>query len=128
MQGCLRAECSNPSIERTFQRPLRALGPPLMSNLRRHSWAVDRQADNEGGELGLNLALPEAYREPTGWYQDVEAILVFCAQLRRELRRDIVIAVADQLGLSEDIIEVESDSPNAEYVKKFIGVEPPRQS
>jgi hypothetical protein len=37
MQGCLRAECSNPSIERTFQRPLRALGPPLMSNLRRHS-------------------------------------------------------------------------------------------
>jgi hypothetical protein len=37
MQGCLRAECSNPSIERTFQRPLRALAPPLMSNLRRHS-------------------------------------------------------------------------------------------
>ncbi len=29
-----RAVWPNPSIERTFQRPLRALGPPLMSNVR----------------------------------------------------------------------------------------------
>lgn len=88
-------------------------------------WAVNHARSDGNGELGLNLVLPEPYRELTGWFEDVEEIIRFCTRRRRELRRDFVVGIADQFGLAEDIFEVESDSPKIGYLKKFIGIEPP---
>jgi hypothetical protein len=91
------------------------------------AWAVHQQRQDEEGELGLNLALPELGNEPVGWFDDVLAIVSFCVELRREIGRDFVVSIADQTGLADDIIEIASDSPNTEHLKQFIGIEPPKQ-
>jgi hypothetical protein len=46
--------------------------------------------------------------------------------MRREFGRDFVIGIADnQTGCAEDIIQIESDAPNRDYLREFIGVAPP---
>lgn len=86
-------------------------------------WAVSQQRTSEDWELGLNLLLPDAPSEPPGWYADVEAIVAFCCQLRRDFQQDFVIGIADnRTGCGEDIIEVTSDCPKYDYLRKFIGV------
>jgi len=85
-------------------------------------WAVNQTSENATFELGLNMALPEPNQEPLGWYQDVEAVVQFCSELRREFSYDFVIGISNKSGMSEDIIEIDSDSPNLEYLRKFIGV------
>ncbi|MOA19758.1 hypothetical protein D3C78_1401630 [compost metagenome] len=76
--------------------------------------------------MGLNIALPELHQEPIGWFSDIEAIVALCVQLRHEFECDFVLGIAeDGTSHAEDIIEVESDSPNIQFLKKFIGVEPP---
>ena len=89
------------------------------------AWAVDQERVGEEGELGLNLVLPEPYKEPEGWYEDVEAIVALCVRLRRQCQRDFVISIADATGVVEDIIEVNSDTPKTEYLRAFVGVGPP---
>lgn len=88
-------------------------------------WAVSQQGAMGEGELGLNLVLPEPHHEPEGWVQDIEAVVAFCVHARRELQRDFVIGIASADGRSEDITEIDSESPNVEYIKRFIGIEPP---
>ena len=89
-------------------------------------WAVSQQRTSEDWELGLNLSLPDSYQELPGWYSDVEAVVAFCCQLRRDFQHDFVIGIADtRTGCGEDIIEVESDTPDYDYLRKFIGTEPP---
>jgi hypothetical protein len=89
-------------------------------------WPVNQQRTSEDWELGLNLALPDSSCEPAGWYADVEAVVAFCCQLRREYHRDFVIGIADnRTGCGEDIIEVSSDKPDLEYLRRFIGTAPP---
>jgi hypothetical protein len=89
-------------------------------------WAVDQQLNSEDWNLGLNLLLPDPYSEPPGWFADVEAIVQFCLELRREFRHDFVVGIADnRTGCGEDIIEVNSDQPDYEYLRRFIGTKPP---
>jgi hypothetical protein len=85
-------------------------------------WAVAQERSGEDGEIGLNLLLPEHQQEPPGWFQDIEAIVAFCVQARRELKRDFAIGLAGANGLSEDLIEIDSERPDVEYIKRFIGV------
>jgi len=41
---------------------------------------------------------------------------------------DFVIGISDnERGIAEDIVEIDSDEPNIEYIKSFIGIEPPKE-
>jgi hypothetical protein len=87
-------------------------------------WVVNQQRTDEDWELGLNLALPDPWEETPGWYADVEAVVAFCCQLRRDFDQDFTIGIADnRTGCAEDIIEVVSDQPHCDYLRKFIGAE-----
>ncbi|HEX8372410.1 MAG TPA: hypothetical protein VF585_06500 [Chthoniobacterales bacterium] len=89
-------------------------------------WVVNQQRGADDWELGLNLSLPEPYHEPPGWFTDVEAVVGFCTELRREFHHDFAIGIADaRTGCGEDIIEVSSEPPDYDYLRRFIGVQPP---
>jgi len=88
-------------------------------------WAVSQMREDGEGELGLNLALPDVGREVDGWYEDVEAVVSFSVQLRREIDRDFVISLAHEAGAAEDVMDIDSDEPNTMYLRQFIGVEAP---
>lgn len=89
-------------------------------------WAVSQQRSAEDWELGLNLSLPEPHHEPPDWFSDVEAVVRFCTELRREFHHDFAIGIADaRTGCGEDIIEVGSEPLDYDYLRRFIGVQPP---
>ena len=89
-------------------------------------WAVSQQRTAEDWELGLNLSLPDPHQEPPGWFADVEAVVHFCTELRRDFHQDFAIGIADtRTGCGEDIIEVDSDQPDYDYLRKFIGIQSP---
>jgi len=93
-------------------------------------WAVNQQKKDEDGfikwELGINLDLPDPDHEPPGWFEDVKAIISFCVITRKRYNHDIVIGISDnERGITEDIVEIDSDEPDIEYIKNFIGIEPP---
>jgi len=89
-------------------------------------WAVNQKHESGDRELGLNIALPKPYQEPIGWFSDIEAIVALCVQLRHGFECDFVLGIAENgTSHAEDIIEVENDSPNILFLKKFIGIEPP---
>lgn len=89
-------------------------------------WAVNQRRTAGDWELGFNLSLPDPYQEIPGWYADVEAVVGFCCQLRSDFGYDFVVGIADsQTGIAEDIIEVQSDQPDYDYLRQFIGVQPP---
>jgi hypothetical protein len=88
-------------------------------------WAVNQKHEASERELGLNIALPELHQEPIGWFTDIEAVVTFCARLRHEFECDFVLGIAEDGRHAEDIIEIENDFPNLEFLKKFIGVQPP---
>ena len=88
-------------------------------------WTVDQHTP-EDWDLGLNVALPNLYEETPGWYADIEVIVTLCIELRRDFGCDFVIGIADnRTGCGEDIIEIDSDRPDYDYLRKFIGSEPP---
>ena len=59
------------------------------------------QRTGEDWDLGVNLELPDAGREPPGWFSDVEEIAVFLRLLSDESGRDFVIGIADaKTGIS----------------------------
>ncbi|MFY3383449.1 hypothetical protein [Paracidovorax sp. MALMAid1276] len=88
-------------------------------------WSVSQKHETGEREVGLNIALPEPYQEPKGWFSDIEAIATLCVQLRHEFKCDFVIGIAEDGNHAEDILEIEDDLPDIQFLKKFIGVEPP---
>ncbi len=88
--------------------------------------SVNQQRSPEDWELGINLDLPDPYQESPGWLEDVEAVVGFCAEQRLELNQDFIVGISDnEAGFSEDIIEIDSEKPNLDYLRKFIGLESP---
>ena len=86
--------------------------------------ADDGQAE---WDLGLNIDLPDPYQEPSGWFNDVKSIASFLTIMRKEFKHDFIIGISDnEKGLSEEIMEIDSDNPDIEYLERFIGVEPPK--
>jgi hypothetical protein len=74
-------------------------------------------------DLGLNLELPDPGTEPTGWFADVEAVAQFLGTLHRECGRDFVIGIADTAtGITDDLFDVSTDSPDLAKLRAIIGV------
>lgn len=88
-------------------------------------WTVNQRHETGERELGLNIALPELCQEPINWFSGVEAIVALCVDLRHEFECDFVLGVAEDGSHAKDVIEVDDDLPNIQFLKKFIGVEPP---
>jgi hypothetical protein len=93
---------------------------------------VNQQRAAEDGfaewNLGLNLDLPDPHQEPPGWFEDVKAIVSFCVNARKKHHHDFVFGISDNdRGIAEDIIDIDSDEPDVEYIKSFIGIEPPKK-
>lgn len=71
--------------------------------------------------------MPDPYQEPPGWFEDVKATISFCVNIRKKYNHDFVVGISDnERGIAEDIAEIDSDEPNIECIKSFIGIEPPR--
>ena len=89
-------------------------------------WPVSQQRSAEDWELGLQFSLPEPHREPSNWFSDVEAVVRLCTELYREFHHEFVIGITDaRTGCGEDIIEVGSEPPDYDYLRRFIGIQPP---
>lgn len=93
-------------------------------------WAVNQRGVTSDGvnewDLGLNLDLPDPYSEPPGWFTDVEEIVIFCIACRMEFRHDLEIGISDnERRYSEFIIEITDEPPNLDYLRDFVGIEPP---
>jgi hypothetical protein len=74
-------------------------------------------------DLGLNLSLPDPDAEPPGWFTDVEAVAQFLGALHRECGRDFIIGIADtETGITEDLYDVSTDSPDLGRLRAIIGV------
>ena len=96
------------------------------------AWAVNKlhkddapltDGDLPVWDLGINLQLPDPDKESPGWFADVEAIAAFVGTLRREFNRDFVIGMVDtQTGITDDLFDVSTDSPNLASLRALIGV------
>lgn len=96
---------------------------PRVRSVDQHRLASDGRPE---WDLGINLDLPEPHEEPPDWFSDIEALSDFAVQLRREFQYDIVIGISDnRTGCAEDIIEVSSEYPDIDYLRRFIGIHPP---
>ena len=74
-------------------------------------------------ELGLNVELPDSPSEPNGWFNDMEAIARFLAELHRATGRNFVIGICDSsAGTSEDLFTVDSNEPDLVELRSIIGV------
>jgi len=74
-------------------------------------------------DLGLNLELPDPGAESPGWFTDVEAVARFLGVLHREFGRSFVIGIADtETGITEDLFDVSTDSPDLGRLRAIIGV------
>ncbi len=87
---------------------------------------VDRMRALEDGSpewnLGLNLDLPNPQDEPPGWFSDVEALVGVAVQLRREFQCNVILEITDnRTGCAEDIMEIDCDLPDLNYLRRFIG-------
>ena len=93
-------------------------------------WSVDRTLIAADGDpewnLGVCLDLPDPKVEPPGWFADVAALVGFLVQLRIEFQHDIILGLTDnRTGCAEDILEIDSDSPDLAYLRRVIGTQPP---
>jgi hypothetical protein len=91
-------------------------------------WLVNQRRTALDGveewDLGVNLTLPDPGDEPVGWFSEVEAVLDHAVALRRETQCNIVVGAGDEPpGAAEDILVVDSDSPDVDYLRTFLGVE-----
>jgi hypothetical protein len=89
-------------------------------------WIVDQARLASDGvrqwDLGFNIDLADSHSEKPGWFADIEALVTFAAELRRELNHDFVVGISDnRSGCSEDILEIDSDDPDLDYLRRFIG-------
>ncbi len=95
-------------------------------------WAVNQQSNAEDGsiewELGINLDLPDPYQEPPNWFEDVKVLISFCVDIRKKYNQDFIVGISDNKnGIVENIVKINTDEPDIEYVKRVIGVEPPKE-
>lgn len=83
---------------------------------------VDQQ-QNDQFDLGLNYDLPDPPNEPAGWFEDIERIATFCAELRTTTGRDFAIGIGDNSsGVAEDLFYIDTDKPNLLKLRQMIGV------
>ena len=74
-------------------------------------------------DLGLTLALPDAGAESAAWFSDVEAVARFLGTLHGECGRSFIIGMADtETGISEDLFDVSTASPDLGRLRAIIGV------
>ncbi len=98
-------------------------GKPWLVNQRRADDPTLRPGDLPDWDLGLNLELPDPPQEPQGWFDDVERIATFVAELRSATGRDFVIGIGDnERGFSEDLFSIDSGSPDLGLLRRMIGV------
>jgi len=89
----------------------------------RHDETVTEPGELPDWDLGLNLELPDPGAEFPGWFADVEAIAVFLATLHQEFGRNFIIGLADRRsGITEDLFDVSTDSPDLGKLRAIIGV------
>ena len=98
-------------------------GPASVVNQRHGEETCTQPADLPLWDFGLNLELPDHNAEPSGWFADVEAIARFLGTLHHECGRDFIIGIADaKTGITEDLFEVSTDSPELGRLRAIIGV------
>jgi hypothetical protein len=98
-------------------------GKPSLVNQRRADDPTLRTGDLPDWDLGLNLDLPDPPQKPEGWFEDVERIATFLAELRAATARDFIIGIGDsERGFSEDLFYVDSASPDLALLRRTIGV------
>ena len=74
-------------------------------------------------DCGLNLELPDPGTESPGWFADVEEVARFLGTLHREFGRSFIIGIADtKTGITEDLFDVSTDSPDLGKLRAIIGV------
>jgi hypothetical protein len=99
-------------------------GKPWLVNQRRPEDPTSHPGDVPEWDLGLNLELPDPPQEPEGWFDDVERIATFFADLRSATGRDFVIGIGDkERGVSEDLFSIDNDAPDLHMLRRMIGVE-----
>ena len=82
-----------------------------------------RDGDLPLWDLGLNYDLPDVGQEPDGWFSDVERIACIAGELYSLFGRGFVIGIADaKTGVTEDLFDVESVTPDLLELRSIIGV------
>jgi len=98
-----------------------------------NAWTVNqRQTDDDpslrpgdlpGWDLGINVALPDPGEERPGWFGDIQAVAALLGVLHEETKRCFVIGIADKTtGVTEDLFDVQSASPDLDRLRQIIGV------
>ncbi|HSJ04956.1 MAG TPA: hypothetical protein VK956_20955 [Verrucomicrobium sp.] len=82
-------------------------------------WSVNHTSKQEGHQLGIRLELPGAENPPPGWFEDVEAVVQCCTELREEFGHDFIVGISDPTAGDEDVIEIDSDQPDVDFLRKF---------
>ena len=90
------------------------------------AWVVNQKVEAGGDEfdwdLGLNIDLPDRGNEPEGWFEDIKQAVEYCTQLYLDFGCEFAIGISDNVrGITEDIIYIDSGSPDIAYLKDFIG-------
>lgn len=111
-------------LDDLVQRTLWRCGIPRVVNQRGAAAGLQ-----EGGlpswDIGLNFDLPDVGQEPEGWFSDVERIAGIAGQLHSLFGRDFVMGIADtKTGLTEDLFDVDSATPDLAELRQIIGVGP----
>jgi hypothetical protein len=98
-------------------------GPASVVNQRHGEETCTQPGDLPLWDLGLKLELPDPDAEPLGWFADVEAVAQFLGVLHRDCGRDFIIGIADaETGVTEDLFDVSTDSPDLGRLRAIIGV------
>jgi len=89
-------------------------------------WSVHERGsadddETDGWRLGFHYQLPDPDDEIAGWFADVELLLELGVSLRRSFNHDVLIGIADnRTGCGEDILAVDSDEPDLDYLRRFL--------
>ena len=77
--------------------------------------------ETDGWRLGFHYQLPDPHDERPGWFADVERLLELSRKLLRTFQHDVLIGIADdRTGCGEDILAVDSDEPDLDYLRRFL--------
>lgn len=75
-------------------------------------------------DLGINIAIPAPGMEPQGWYEDIEATAAFLAEVGAATGREFVVGIGDTAtGIAEDVIFIDSSTPDLASLRRILGVE-----
>jgi len=101
--GCRVAAYLNPSIERTFQRPLAPFGPPLMSNVGPLNSEIDCRCRIVLGGINMNQTFTAIVKNDgewwIGWVEEVTG--VNCQERSRdELLKTLRVTLMEALEMN----------------------------